>query len=109
MWFPHDNTPSNLKYLVCRDLDNVFEKNWICRGNSASQVPWSPDLNPLVFYYWGVTKSTMYTNEIIDFDDYRSRFEATAKIIRGKTTFYIQRHGDSFVQLMQKVESTKKF
>lgn len=114
MWFLQDGAPPHYNRLVRQHLDNVFGNKWIGRGGPVTWPPRSPDLNPLDFYLWGVMKSMVYTNEIIDIDDLRNRVQAAAATIRrqdpglvnycnswiSRARLCVQKHGDNFEQLV---------
>lgn len=114
MWFLQDGAPPHFNHVVRQHLNNVFENKWIGRGGPVPWPPRSPDLTPLDFFLWGLMKTMVYTNEILDLEDLRNRVEAAATTIRQhglglasyadswvrRARLCVQQQGDNFEQLL---------
>lgn len=114
MWFLQDGAPPHFARLVRQHLNNTFENKWIGRGGPVPWPPRSPDLNPLDFFLWGLMKTMVYTNEILDLEDLRHRVDVAARTIRQqglglgsyadswirRARLCVQQQGDNFEQLL---------
>ena len=57
MWLQHDGAPAHFRINVRRHLKNIFPRRCIGLGGTVKWPAWSLDLNPLVFYLWGIWKA----------------------------------------------------
>ena len=64
MWFMHDGAPPQFTLIVRQYLDNKFQNRWSGWGGSIEWPAWSPDLNPMDFYFWGHLKSLVYSTPV---------------------------------------------
>ena len=54
-------------------LNYVFLDGWIGRGGPTSWPPRSPDVTPLDFFLWGYVKTKVFTEEIADIEELKTR------------------------------------
>ena len=54
-------------------LNDVFPDGWIGRGGPTSWPPRSPDVTPLDFFLWGYVKTKVFTEEIADIEELKTR------------------------------------
>ena len=54
-------------------LNDVFPDGWIGRGGPTSWPPRSPDVTPLDFFLWGYAKTKVFTEEIADIEELKTR------------------------------------
>ena len=51
----------------------MFPDGWIGRGGPTSWPPRSPDVTPLDFFLWGYVKTKVFTEEIADIKELKTR------------------------------------
>lgn len=56
VWFQHDGAPPHSSSAACRWLDGRFPEQWIGRGGPVTWPARSPDLNPLDFFFGGMSR-----------------------------------------------------
>ena len=54
-------------------LNDVFPDGWIGRGGPTSWPPRSPDVTPLDFFLWGYVKTKVFTEEIANIEELKTR------------------------------------
>jgi hypothetical protein len=64
--FMQDGASSHFSLAVCRYLNRKFPGRWAGAGGPVAWSPRSPDLNPLDFYLWGHSKSSVYLSPVDD-------------------------------------------
>ena len=55
-WYQQDGAPPHNTHNVARLLYELFEDRWFGNNGAHQWPPRSPDLSPLVFYFWGRIK-----------------------------------------------------
>ncbi|KOB64371.1 Uncharacterized protein OBRU01_24328 [Operophtera brumata] len=60
MWLQHDGCPAHYARNVLVFLNETYPRRWIGRLGTILWPPWSPDLKPLDFFYWGCIKEIVY-------------------------------------------------
>ena len=63
MYFQHDGAPYYTRHVM-QHLNDTFPNRWIGRGSTINWPPRSPDLTPLDFCLWGLTKSEVYRKKV---------------------------------------------
>ena len=61
-WFMQDGAPPHCSKESMEWLSTRFQDRIISRNAEFLWPPYSPDLNPCDFYFWGYLKSKVYTN-----------------------------------------------
>ena len=71
--FQLDGAPPHWGLQVRGMLNDVFPDGWIGRGGPTSWPPRSPDVTPLDFFLWGYVKTKVFTKEIADIEELKTR------------------------------------
>ena len=64
--FQQDGAPHLFALHIRDHLDDFFPQRWIGRGGTTAWPPGSPDLTPMVFFYWGYIKDIAYCTPVWD-------------------------------------------
>jgi hypothetical protein len=83
--FQQDGAPGHYANIVMEFLDEIFPRRWIGKCGWKQWPPRSPDLTPLVFYFWGCVKQIVYSVRIHNIQHLKQRIrEAAASVTLGR-------------------------
>ena len=63
-------------------LNEAFPNRWLDRGGPVAWSARSPELTPIVFYYWGHMKTLVYETKVDSKAALRDRIFAAAELMR---------------------------
>ncbi|GBN36128.1 hypothetical protein AVEN_151843-1 [Araneus ventricosus] len=81
MWFQHDGAPAHKSAPSLTLLRSMFQANIIGYGGLVEWLPRPPDLNPLDFFLWGLSKSNVYEAESVSRVDLNNRILSAVRCI----------------------------